>query len=80
MEAILDAGTRFGETEKSLVDRAVRTLGESVLSGTYQQMTLVDIYDLLLQYPEPAAQQLALASERHIKALLILLQNKQEFR
>ncbi len=67
MEAILDAGTRFGETEKSLVDRAVRTLGESVLSGTYQQMTLVDIYDLLLQYPEPAAQQLALASERHIK-------------
>lgn len=30
-------------------------------------MTLVDIYDLLLQYPEPAAQQLALASERHIK-------------
>lgn len=67
MEAILDDGTRFSETEKSLVDRAVRTLGENVLSGMYPQMTLEDIYELLLQYQEPAAKQLALALERHIK-------------
>lgn len=67
MEAILDDGTKFGETEKSLVDRAVRTLAEDVMNGMYLQMTLTDIYDLLLQYQEPAAKQLALASERHIK-------------
>ena len=67
MEAILDDGTKFGETEKSLVDRAVRTLAEGVMNGMYLQMTLTDIYDLLLQYPEPAAKQLALALERHIK-------------
>mgnify|MGYP002678245771 FL=1 len=67
MEAILDDGTKFGETEKSLVDRAVRTLAEGVMNGMYLQMTLSDIYDLLLQYQEPAAKQLALALERHIK-------------
>lgn len=67
MEAILDDGTKFGETEKSLVDRAVRTLAEGVMNGMYLQMTLTDIYDLLLQYQEPAAKQLALALERHIK-------------
>lgn len=67
MESILDDGTRFGETEKSLVDRAVRTLAQGVLDGIYLQMTLEDIYDLLKQYPEPAARDLALALERHIK-------------
>lgn len=67
MEAILDDGTKFGETEKSLVDRAVRTLADGVMSGMYLQMTLMDIYEMLLQYQEPAAQQLALALERHIK-------------
>lgn len=67
MEAILDDGTKFGETEKSLVDRAVRTLADGVMSGMYLQMTLMDIYEMLLQYQEPAAKQLALALERHIK-------------
>lgn len=67
MEAILDDDTKFGETEKSLVDRAVRTLADGVMNGMYLQMTLNDIYDMLLQYPEPAAKQLALALERHIK-------------
>lgn len=67
MEAILDDGTKFGETEKSLVDRAVRTLADGVMSGMYLQMTLMDIYEILLQYQEPAAKQLALALERHIK-------------
>ncbi|MGN0390691.1 MAG: VirB4-like conjugal transfer ATPase, CD1110 family [Wujia sp.] len=67
MESILDDGTKFGETEKSLVDRAVRTLASDVLSGVYAEMTLKDIYDLLKQYQEPAAGQLALALERHIE-------------
>lgn len=80
MEAILDDGTKFGETEKSLVDRAVRTLADGVMSGMYLQMTLMDIYEMLLQYQEPAAQQLALALERHIKDLLILLPCQQTYR
>ncbi len=67
MEAILDDGAKFGETEKSLVDRAVRTLADGVMTGMYLQMTLMDIYEMLLQYQEPAARQLALALERHIK-------------
>lgn len=67
MESVLDDGTKFGETEKSLVDRAVRKLAEGVLSGIYPLMTLEDIYDLLRQFPEDAAKDLALALERHIK-------------
>lgn len=75
MESILDDknksnqnnGTKFGENEKSLVDRAVQTLGQAVLSGIYPQITLQDIYELLKQYPEPEAGKLALALERHIK-------------
>lgn len=67
IEAILDETTRFGEMEKSLVDRAVRTLAKAVLEGQYNCMTLEDIYDILMQYEEPAARNLALALERHIK-------------
>lgn len=37
------------------------------MTGMYLQMTLMDIYEMLLQYQEPAARQLALALERHIK-------------
>lgn len=55
MEAILDDGAKFGETEKSLVDRAVRTLADGVMTGMYLQMTLMDIYEMLLQYQEPTA-------------------------
>lgn len=80
MEAILDDGTKFGETEKSLVDRAVRTLADGVMSGMYLQMTLMDIYEMLLQYQEPAAKQLALALERHIKDPLIPLLCRQTYR
>lgn len=67
MEAILEKdGTKFGEIEKSLVDRAIRELAEGVLTGIYAEMTLKDIYDQLMQYKEPAAGKLALALERHI--------------
>ena len=38
MEAILDDGAKFGETEKSLVDRAVRTLADGVMTGMYLQI------------------------------------------
>lgn len=67
IEAVLDDGTPFGEVEKSLVDRAVRMLARTVLEHKRAQMTLVDIYELLMQFPETAASNLALALERHIQ-------------
>lgn len=50
------------------------------MTGMYLQMTLMDIYEMLLQYQEPAARQLALALERHIKDPLIPLHSLQTFR
>lgn len=65
-EAILDAGTRFGESEKSLVDKAVRTLAEAVLRGAATYFTLTDVSDVLQSYNIPQADDLVLALQRHI--------------
>lgn len=65
-EAVLDKNTTFGETEKSLIDKAVNTLSEAVLRGAATHFTLVDVYDLLRSYGIPQADNLALALERHV--------------
>ena len=65
-ESVLDSGTTFGESEKSLIDKAVKTLSEAVLRGAATYFTLEDVYDLLRSYGMPQADNLALALERHI--------------
>lgn len=65
LETIL-SDAQFGETEKSLVDRALRVLYGAVIEGSTQYITLQDVYDLLLSYGIPAANNLALAMERHV--------------
>ncbi len=65
-DAVLDAGTQFSETEKSLVDKAVRTLAEAVLRGAATNFTLADVSDVLRSYNMVKADDLVLALERHI--------------
>lgn len=66
IDAIIDETTTFGETEKSLVDRALRSLYQAVMEGKTQYITLTDMYDLMLSYDIPAATNLMHALERHI--------------
>ena len=56
----------FGEVEKSLVDRAMRNLYQTVIDGYAPYVTLRDLYDYLISSEIKEAQSLALAIERFV--------------
>ncbi len=67
LENVLDKNTRFGDIEKSIIDKACRTLYGAVMEGKTEYITLMDIYDLISGYELPEAVKLAVAMERHVK-------------
>lgn len=66
IERIVNNPGFYDERKKSIVDRCVMHIYNGVLYYGWETPTLLTFFEILKQQPEPEAQEIALALERHI--------------